>query len=418
MSNLLASRFANSPVMVGRDRAAWLSDCLAHVSVEMSRVRERELAGPVDDDFWPEQDSWRAAYRPYVVKDGTLMIPVKGVLLHDFGYQFGDWATGYTYIQKAYERGMSDLAVQRIALIVNSGGGEVAGNFDLVDKMFSMRGTKPVQAFVNEHSYSAAFSISSVADKIVIARTGGAGSVGVVTSHVDYSKAMEENGIKVTFIYAGDHKVDGNPYEPLPEDVKNRMQARIDGLYDIFVSTVARNLGIGEDAVRNTQALTFSAEEAVSIGFAHEIRAFDEALAAFSGGRSKTVGEMKMSQETQTQEAMQAGLDAARAEGRKEGASAERQRIQGILACDESKNRRELAFHISMNTDLSVEAAQAILAASPEVKEAAQATPGADFAAAMSKDNPELGAEGEKAEEADAGKQLIADYKAFTGFGS
>lgn len=411
MNNPLAARFANSPVMIGSDRADWLSNCLVQLAAEMPKLRE----AAAQDDYWPRDDSWEAQVKPYKIEDGTLTIPVRGVLLHDFDYQAWDWATGYTYIWKAWERGMADPAVQRIALIVNSGGGEVAGNFDLVDKMFASK-SKPVHAFVNEHSYSAAFSISTVADKIILPRTGGVGSVGVVTSHVDYSKAMDENGIKITFIHAGSHKVDGNPYEPLPEDVKNRMQARIDGLYDIFVSTVARNLGIGEDAVRATEALTYSAEEAVSIGFAHEIRAIDDAVASFSGGRFQTTGEVTMSQEDQNAQAS-AALDAARAEGQKEGALAERARIQGILACDEAKDRRELAFHLSMNTELSVDGAKGILAAAkPEVSEqAAAGAAGADFTAAMAKGNPELGSEAAEAEVADAGKQLISDYKAFVG---
>lgn len=411
MNNPLAARFANSPVMIGSDRADWLSNCLVQLAAEMPKLRE----AAAQDDYWPKEDSWYAQVKPYKVDNGTLTIPIKGVLLHDFDYQAWDWATGYTYVWKAWERGMADPAVQRIALVVNSGGGEVAGNFDLVDKMFASK-EKPVQAFINEHSYSAAFSISTVADRIIVPRTGGVGSVGVVTSHVDYSKAMDEYGVKITFIHAGSHKVDGNPYEPLPEDVKNRMQARIDGLYDIFVSTVARNLGIGEDAVRATEALTYSAEEAVSIGFAHEIRAFDDAMASFSGGRFQTTGEVTMSQEDQNAQAS-AALDAARAEGQKEGALAERARIQGILACDEAKDRRELAFHLSMNTELSVDAAKGILAAAkPEVSEqAAAGAAGADFTAAMAKGNPELGGEAADAGSADAGQQLISDYKAFVG---
>ena len=409
MNNPLAARFANSPVMIGSDRADWLSNCLVQLASVMPKLNESMSKD--DDDYWPDDDSWYSQVKPYNVQNGTLTIPVKGVLLHDFAYQAWDWATGYTYIQKAWERGMADPAVQRIALVVNSGGGEVAGNFDLVDRMFASK-KKPVQCFVNEHSYSAAFSISTVADRIILPRTGGVGSVGVVTSHVDYSKAMDENGVKITFIHAGSHKVDGNPYEPLPDDVKNRMQARIEGLYDIFVSTVARNLGIGEDAVRATEALTYSAEEAVSIGFAHEIRAFDDALAAFSGGRFQTIGEVTMSQVDQNAQAS-AALDAARAEGQKEGALAERARVQGILACDEAKNRRELAFHISMNTDISVESAKSILAAAPEKPEQAA---GADFAAAMAKGNPELGGEAAAEESGtSAAQQLINDYKAFVG---
>lgn len=423
MNKLLAARFASVPVLAADDRAEWFSECLHQASVEMANIRDRELmeAPVMQDDFWPEQDSWWAMFRPYKVENGTLSIPIRGVLLHDYGYQLFDWATGYVYIRKAFERGMNDPAVQRIALVINSGGGEVAGNFDLVDAMYARRGEKPVQAFVNEHAYSAAFSLASVADKITIPRTGGVGSVGVVTAHADYSELYKDLGIKIQFIHAGEHKVDGNPYEPLADDAKNRMQTRIDGLYDIFTQTVARNLGIDNQAVRDTEALTYSAEEAVNIGFAHEIRPIDEALAAFTGGSNATVGDIQMSNKEQQITAIsQADVDAARAEGRKEGASAERERIQGILGCEEAQSRRELSFHLSMNTELSVEAAQGILSASAADQHEGTtqaAAPGADFSAAMQHGNPDVGGDGgeDASAELSPGEQLIRDYQNATG---
>lgn len=425
MNNLTVARLANCPVMVGSNMALWMTECMAGAMSEMTKIRARQDSEqePIRmmDDFWPEEDSWLAIFRPYTVVDGTLLIPVKGMLLHDFGYQVYDWATGYTYVRRAFERGMADPAVQRIAMVISSSGGEVAGNFDLVDALYAMRGVKPIRAFVNESAYSAAFSIASVADSISMTRTAGVGSVGVVTSHVDYSKMLDKIGINFTYIFAGDHKVDGNPYEPLPAEVQARIQARVDGLKAIFVATVARNLGITEQAVTDTQAQCYTAEEAVAIGFAHSIEPFDEALTAFSRIQGNTnQGVVTMSQPNQTPEAAETGLDAARAEGRKEGAQAERERIQGILACDEAKNRRDLAFHLSMNTDLSVDAAKAILTASPEVVQAAASTaaPGADFAAAMSKDPPNLGADGGSTTELSPAQQLISDYKAATGFGS
>lgn len=419
MSNLLAARFANSPVMVSRDKSDWLSSCLEHVSHDMAEVTARMASesAAMFDSFWPVGDSWLAYRRPYIVQDGTLLIPIKGALLHDYGYA-SDWATGYIYIQKAFERGMADMGVQRIAMILDSCGGEVAGCFDAVDRVFAMRGKKPIVALVNEHAYSAAYAWASVADKITITRTGGVGSVGVITSHTDYSKSDADYGVKVTLIYAGEHKADGNPYQPLPEDVKNRMQARIDGLYSIFVSTVARNLALDEQVVRDTEALTYSAEEAVELGFAHEVRAFDEALAALSSGFLPTAGDETMSETTQTPEAIQAGLDAARAEGRNEGALAERARIQGIQGSDEAKLRPALAFHLSMNTDQTIESAKGILAASAEEAVVGD-TPkpaGNAFAAAMGSNNPELHGDGDGGETLDAAQTLIRDYKAATGY--
>lgn len=418
MSNSLATRFTNAPVLVSADGADWFGECLTGAASEWEKVRTHG-APELMDDFWPKEGSYYSSFRPYRVERGTLLIPVKGTLLHDYGWQMRQWATGYAYIRRAVERGMEDPAVERIAFLINSGGGEVAGNFDAVDAIYAYRGVKPMHAFVDEGAYSGAMSIASVADKIIMPRTGGVGSVGVVTAHADYSQMLEQRGVRFQFIFAGKHKVDGNPYEALPDEVKNRMQARIDGLYDIFVKTVARNLSLDEQAVRDTGALTYSAEEAIEVGFAHEIRPVDEALAAFSGGLTVTVGDITMSeQEQQTPPAnAQADLDAARAEGRREGAAAERERIQGILGSDEAKNRRELSFHLSLNTDISVEAAKGILAASAEKPEQpGTSTPGADFAAAMANGNPEI--EGESVEQAGAlsdADQLIRDYQTATG---
>lgn len=423
MSNIFASRFADRPVMIEAGHERWLEQCLnglneSYATLEQ-QMAEQETVYMAGDDFWPEADSWMSYVRPYKVKDGTLHIPVKGVLLHNYPYAVGSWATGYAYIRKAMERGLADPQVVRIAFDINSGGGEVAGNFDLVDWIYEQRGLKPMWAFVDEHAYSAAYSIASAADHRVMPRTGGVGSVGVVTSHMDVSKVLDEHGVKITFIHAGKHKVDGNPYEPLADDVKERIQVRIDGLYGIFTSTVARNLGIEEEAVRATEALTFSAEEAVSIGFADDVKAIDEALAGFSGF-SATPGEIVMSDDTiKQQEAAQvdeAALESARAEGRTEGATAERERIQAILGCDEAKTRSALANHLAMNTDQSVESAKGILAASPEDKpaepEKAAKTP---FEEAMEKDNPDIHAEGGEQQEVSLSQTLINDYHAATG---
>lgn len=427
MSKLLASRFANAPVLVSSDRADWLSDCISAASMEMEKVDARISAEPVvmQDDFWPASDSWLCRFRPYNVVGGTLIIPVKGVMLHEFSYTFYDWATGYIYIQKAFERGMADPFVKRIALAVNSGGGDVAGNFDLVDRMFSYKGQKPVHAFVNEHSYSAAFSITSVADKIYMPRTGGVGSVGVLTSHVDMSKMLDERGVKITLIHSGQHKVDGNPFAALPDDVKARIQARIDGMRELFASTVARNLGLTVEQVMATEALTYGATEAIEIGFAHEIRPIDEALAAFSGELDDTTVEeetmeLTAEQEKAVQERISTASAAAKVEGVKEGAAAERTRISGILTHAEAEGRGPLASHLALQTEQSVEAAAGILAATPKAPAASAEKPkntGADFAAAMENGNPNIPAGGGDQQQTSAEDEEKL-FLSVTGYGS
>lgn len=387
MMNEFLTRFADSPALVCPEQVGSFQGLLSGLSDLVARERELGhdmMADNMSGGFWPESGSWLSQFRPYTVSDGILCIPVTGALLNGFPYAAG-YATGYEYIWKAFERGMSDPDVKGIALRVDSPGGAVAGNFDMVDKMFAMRGTKPVQAFASESAYSAAYSIASAADKISVSRTGGVGSIGVVTTHVDYSGAMEKGGVKVTFIYAGAHKVDGNPYQALPDSVKERIQSRIDGMYDIFVSTVARNRGMDEKAVRKTEAATFTATEAVANGLADAVATFEDGIAAFSGEINN--GATAMTQNTT--EDPTAAINAARQDGMAAGAKAERERIKAIVECDEAVGRRDAAFNIALNSDMSVESSKGLLAVLPKVDDAPKGG-ASHFDVAMSKGNPEI----------------------------
>jgi signal peptide peptidase SppA len=376
------------------------------------------------DNFWPPDDDWRAAYRPYVVRQGVLIIPVKGVLLHDFPWQLGSWATGYDYIWRAFQRGQEDPEVRGIALAIHSPGGEVAGNFDLVDRMYEARGNKPIRAFAMEYAYSAAYSIASVARQIVVSRTGGVGSIGVVTAHLDVSKAMDEYGLKVTFIFAGKHKVDGNAYEPLPDSVKARIQSRINELYRVFVSTVARNRGVDEEKVQGTEALTFTASEAVASGWlADSVGVFEDAMAAFVADLSADEGDEQMTDKTTKTPAELAAeqttaVTAARADGVTEGtatgAKAEKTRITAIMALPSAQKRREAALKVALTTDMTAEQADGLLTSLPE-DVASKAAGGDAFEKAMSKDNPDLGAGSDDDAAKSPAAAILADQRAITG---
>lgn len=288
MDNPWLARFANVPALVApqmRERfESNLRQLADRFGAELSARQGEQVAAPAaEDEFWTELGPRvTKALRPYVVRNGILQLPVRGVLLNGFPYQFFDFATGYEYIAKAFERGLADPDFKGIALVIDSPGGEVSGNFDLVDRMFAARGQKPTRAFASEYAFSAAYSIASVADSLVVARTGGVGSIGVVTMHVDLSQALADSGVKVTFIHAGAHKVDGNRFEPLPEAVRAAIQDDIDYVYGIFVDTVARNRGLEADAVRATEADTFRADEALKLGLADKVGALDDALAEFA----------------------------------------------------------------------------------------------------------------------------------------
>lgn len=254
--------------------------------------------------------------------------------------------------------------------MIDSGGGHVAGNFDLVDKIFEGGSVKPIRAYASEHGYSAAYSIASAADSVTVSRTGGVGSIGVVTVHLDVSKAMDQDGNKITFIHYGKHKVDGNPYEPLPPEVEKRIQARINELGEVFVSSVARNRSMDVQAVRDTEALTFTAKEATSNGLADSIGSLDDAIAVFEADMSNQE-EDDMSNPQLVYNARSEGLASGTLAGKREGAPAERNRICAILDSDEGKKRPVAARAAAFDTDLSTEQASVFLGKLPDEKSGA-----------------------------------------------
>ncbi len=162
--------------------------------------------------------------RAFRVVEGVAVIPVTGVLVHR-GTWIGNSSgqTSYEGIAAQIDAAVEHRSVRAIALEIDSYGGEVAGCFDLADRIRAARDEKPVRAFVCDHAYSGAYALAAQAGHVVIPRAGGAGSIGVVVLHFDYSGELDDLGIRVSVIASGAHKADGNPYEPLPEDVRARI---------------------------------------------------------------------------------------------------------------------------------------------------------------------------------------------------
>ncbi|WP_245623695.1 S49 family peptidase [Paraburkholderia nodosa] len=223
----------------------------------------------------------QAQYRPYDVAEGVARIPIEGTLVHKLGTLHPySGMTGYDGIRALLSMALGDPDVRAIMLDIDSPGGEVAGCFDLVDAIYAARGRKPIWAVLTESAYSAAYAIASAADRIIVPRTGGTGSVGVICMHVDMSQALTRAGIDVTLIHYGARKADGNEFNPLSKGALARFQADVDAMGEIFVKTVARNRDLKTAAVRDTEAGTFLGADGVEIGFADEVLPPDEAFAS------------------------------------------------------------------------------------------------------------------------------------------
>jgi signal peptide peptidase SppA len=277
----LASRLFNRPLAILPDKAEIIMAALADRFGVTHLFRADGSVRAMND--WNDVDAGDAAdYKPYSMVGPVAVIPVEGTLVHKLGSLHPySGMTGYDGIRQLFGMAWDDPAVRGIAFTVDTPGGEVSGMYDLSDDIYAARATgeKPIWAIVDDAAYSAGYIIASAATHITLARTGGVGSIGIITMHCDMSRALTAAGLAVTIIQYGAQKADGRPELPLSKEALARVQADIDTMGDLFVNTVARNRNLKPDFVKQTEAGTFLGQAAVDAGLADAVMTPDAAMA-------------------------------------------------------------------------------------------------------------------------------------------
>lgn len=363
------SRMHHKEVLVfAQDLARFQSglEALAAVSFEEGERQMLEHRQELNSNFGGQRD---APAKPFAFANGLAVIPIHGSLLNRFGSSYSG-ATGYNFIRSQLRAALADDDVKGIVFDVNSPGGEAAGCFELADEIRASREVKPSLAMIDTLCASAAYALASAASKMVAVRSGTIGSIGVLVMHADVSSLLENVGVKISLIHSGKHKVDGNPFEALPDEVKADIQTNIDELRTDFVNVVATNRGLDTKAVFDTEARVYRGKKAMEMGLVDEVATVQQAVSSFMNALPGASTQMEQSQMTQQANQTAApGADAA-AEAAKADAVAIRQaeqaRCSGILALPEASANGKLAQHLAFKTDMSVEAAkEALVAAGP-----------------------------------------------------
>lgn len=226
---------------------------------------------------------------------GIAVVPIRGTIAHRMGAM--DESSGGASTERIsamLRQVMADASIGTVVLDVDSPGGTVRGVQELAAEIFEMRGrgTKRFVAVVNGLAASAAYWLASQADEIVSIPSGMAGAIGVFFPHQDVSQALEKEGVKITLVSAGKHKVDGMPFQPLSDEHKAHLQAQVDATYAQFVKDIARGRGVSVADVKNGygEGRVLSAKDAKAAGLIDRIATMEEVIGKLVGGRSATHG--------------------------------------------------------------------------------------------------------------------------------
>lgn len=214
------------------------------------------------------------------------VVTIRGPLRH----HAGRWCDSYEAIRERFDQAIASDA-KRVALKIDSPGGYVSGCFELADYMrdkAAERG-KPLVAYVDGGTFSAAYAIACAAERIVVPPAGELGSIGVIAVVQDWTEAMKQDGLKANVFVSGRRKADSHPMVPVDAEAAAAIQATVDGFAKLFFEHVAKSRGMSVAQVKAFEAGTFIGASAVDAGLADEVGTF-ESMTVPAGSAGKKPG--------------------------------------------------------------------------------------------------------------------------------
>jgi signal peptide peptidase SppA len=317
---------------------------------------------------------------PYEVRNGTALIPLRGVLGQRMNLMANmSGGTSTELFARDVRAAAADPAVKSILILADTPGGTVAGTQAAAAAVRAVRGVKPIATLIQGMMASAGAWIGTAADLVVLdSGTSQAGSIGVVATHVDVSQREQAMGIKTTEIVAGKFKRAASQYGPLTETGQAVIQDQVDYLYSQFVEDIAANRGTSQADVleRMADGRMFIGQQAVDAGLADRIASMEEIISLLNSsaspvGRSVSSAILSMdSPQTpieQAQEWASANPEAA-AVLRAEGAISERDRIAAVRSQAMPGHEALIEQLAADGRTTGPEAAVAVVAAEREIR--------------------------------------------------
>jgi protease-4 len=177
------------------------------------------------------------------------LIPVNGVILTESSSSlFSEKTASSGEIAELIEKADSNPQIKAILLEINSPGGSPVASDEIGTALKKTH--KPTVAWIRDIGTSGAYWIASACDTIVANRMSATGSIGVISSYLEFSGLMARYNVSYERLIAGEYKDMGVPYRKLTGKERALLQAQLDTLHTIFIEEVANNRGLNSTYVR------------------------------------------------------------------------------------------------------------------------------------------------------------------------
>lgn len=184
----------------------------------------------------------------------------------------GDAGTSYAGLLSQMTQAI-EAGCKTVVLDIDSGGGEAFNCFQTADALRAMADSSGVYliSYVQSMAASAAYALAVCADEVICHPQGQVGSIGVLVSLMNDSKALEQKGYTRSFVTAGANKIPFDANGEFRDGFLSEIQTRVDELYGQFCEHVSHYTGMSVDAVKETEASVFSGPAGLKMGLVNSI---------------------------------------------------------------------------------------------------------------------------------------------------
>jgi ClpP class serine protease len=236
---------------------------------------------------------------PFLKMGDAAVVDIRGPLVQHSG---GLWLS-YEEVTASVKAAAASPCMG-VVLRIDSPGGDALGVGECARELRAIcqASQKPLLAFVDGMTCSAAYALACSAQVIVTPPAGLVGSVGTYQPLVDATVADALQGRKYTMVSSGARKLDGNPHTVTSAGAVTEAQRRVDELAHLFFELVEEMRPVASvKKLEDLEGAAFLGKEAVASGLADMVGSFHEVLGMVSGATQATasakVMESKMAEE-------------------------------------------------------------------------------------------------------------------------
>jgi len=206
------------------------------------------------------------------------VIPIKGFIAtsKDSRYFYGE-STSSSDVVRFIEKAEKNPEIKAILFDINSGGGTPVATDEIANAI--KKSEKFTVSLIRDVGASGAYWIASATDVIIANRMSITGSIGVISSYLEFTGLMDKYGVNYRRLVSGEYKDIGSPFRNMTKQEEKLFQQNLNRLRDIFMDEIAANRNLSRAKVRSfSEGLIYLGEEAKELGMVDVLGNKDDAV--------------------------------------------------------------------------------------------------------------------------------------------